>query len=129
MAATATASKAGKKLKRYRWICQAHTDGSVSGVGASEKISGKILAVKFGPRSGYTNVTSGCACALIDSDNFDWLAGIGSASVPNSGGLATSYKAPATAMTLVDKSLSPSITGAGSGTGITIDLFVEDLLP
>jgi hypothetical protein len=107
----------------FTWV--SHTDGTVSGVGASNPLLGIISGVWFYPDSGATQPTDAYDVTLLDEYGRDVLYGVGanvSQDQNNSGNYRVPMNADGMSVILRGNVLTPSITNAGSGKGGTIIL-------
>jgi len=128
MAASCTYARVGKGIRMHSWTWVSSANGTVTGLGASDPISGLLRQVQFVPLSGY-QPTSGYGVQLLGSTGFDWLLARGTV-IPNSGNHAltvrffktNSYDCPI----LYGATLTPNVTGAGDSKSGIIRMWTVD---
>lgn len=108
----------GARIVEWTWL--SHTDGTVSGVGSSMPVSGRIEQIHFIPDSGASAPDDNHSISLLDSRGLDWCVGLGAsvrASRTDTSNVITPLNAQSIQLYLVDEILTPSISGAGAAKG------------
>lgn len=115
MAASCTYVRSGRRIEKHEWTWVSSSNGTVTGLGASDPISGLLRQAQFVPLSGSVP-SSGYDVEMLDSGGFDWLLGNG-ADIPNSSNNTLNVKFFNTGShhepILEGVTLTPDITNAG----------------
>lgn len=130
MAASCTYSVSGKVIRKHEWTWVSSSNGTVTGLGASDPISGLLRQAQFVPSatSGYTP-TSGYDVTMQSGDGVDLFLGNG-ANIPNSGSNLLNLKFFKTDShyepILYGDTLTPDISNAGDAKEGVIRMFTVD---
>ena len=129
---TYVAQDAGNRnvLRRHEWTWVSSPDGTMSGTGESDVISGRLIQLQAIPLSGYIP-TSGYSIKLVDSIGMDWLLGSCLSVMPSSCNDPENVQCPYIYLNkrpiVQNITLTPVISGAGDGKSALIRLWVSDI--
>ena len=113
----------------HQWTWVSSPDGTLTGLGTSDVISGRLIQMLAIPVSG-SMPTSGYDLKLVDSNGFDWLIGVG-ANLPSSCDHVNNLQSPFISLNqrpvVQNVTLTPVVSGAGDTKSAILRLWVGDI--
>lgn len=130
MAASCSYTKVGVGIRKHSWTWVSSSNGVLTGLGASDPISGRLLQAQFDVVSG-SEPTADYDVTLIDANGADWLFGQGADLSNNPASASGIIKTPLVAnyqQPILDGvTLTPEIANAGDEKSGVINVWTHDL--